>query len=243
MRLTRSALLLALAAAFSACGDPTGDLEKPEPWAGAGVYQLRAVGDHPLPAPLLDDRGRITAAVFTSTLRLDADGTYRWTQDGSLMDLDFDSTGTYTVLADSVVRLSSGRQVSGLGAAIRSDSCVRGLACVFVREGADPGPALRYRFFKLETIDGVPLSQRCCDVVGGSVWLRGDGRYLREVTTLAPGHADEDGTFQAAGTSITLTQATPSRWSVQAELRPLTGSHDGTRLTLGRYGYVEQVIP
>ena len=240
MKLTPATLLLALAAALSGCGDPSGSKL---PWPGAGVYHMRTLGDHPVPAPLLDDRGRVTAAVSSSAILLDKDGTYRWTVDGPGELVDFDSTGTYTVEADSVVRLSSGRVLAGPGGVIRSDSCVRGLACVFVREAADPGPALRYRFFVLETIDGVPLSQRCCDVVGGGVWLRGDGQYLREVTTLAPGHADEDGTFQVTGTSITLTQSTPSRWTSQAALRPLTGTQVGTRLTLGPYGYGERVVP
>ncbi|MBD0319798.1 MAG: hypothetical protein ICV87_05660 [Gemmatimonadetes bacterium] len=236
MNITRSALLLALAAALSACDDPTGELQAP--WTG--VYHLRTLGGHPLPAPLLDDRGRVTSGVSAASLRLNEDGTYRWMQDGPGTTVDFDSAGSYTVLADTMVRLDSGRRVTGLGAVARSESCVRGLACVFVREGADAGPELRYRFFALETIDGVPLGQRCCDVVGGAVWLRGDSRYLREVTTLAPGHADEEGTFQVAGTSITLAQSNPSQWTNQAATRPLTGSQEGARLTLGRYGYGEQ---
>lgn len=245
MSLTRRVLIVVAAATLSACEDPSGGevVEKPKPWAGAGVYQLRTVRDHPLPAPVLDDRGRITNVVATSSLRLNEDGTYRWTMDGYQTYIDFDSTGTYTVLSDSAVQLSSGRVVTGRGGVIRTESCIQGVACVFVREGADPGPALRYRAFGLQTIDGVPVAQRCCDVVGGTVWLRGDGRYLREVLTLVPGHSDEDGTFLVAGTSITLTQANPSSWTGQPATRPLAGTQDGTRLTLGRYGYVEHVIP
>jgi hypothetical protein len=239
MKLTRGTLLLALAAALSACGDPSGSNL---PWPGAGVYQLRTLGDHPVPAPLLDDRGRVTASVSSSSIELAEDGTYHWTVDGPGELVDFDSTGTYTVVSDSVVRLSSGRVLAGPGGVVRSNACIRGLACVFVREGADPGPALSYRLFRLETIDGVPLAQRCCDVLGGAVWLRGDGRYLREVTTQLPGHVDEDGTFQVAGTSITLTQSNPSQWTNQAAQRPLTGTQVGTRLTLGSYGHGERVL-
>jgi hypothetical protein len=70
-------------------------------------------------------------------------------------------------------------------------------------------------------------------IASGRVWLWGSGRYKREVRQL---HSDwtDYGQFQVAGTAITLV---PERPLAFPDRQPLSGTYDGSSVSLGSFRY------